>query len=100
MAKDRWQELCKLVEFDDGLPTRDAGSWTVDKLWFWHRYIEITTSAMVGNPKWTAGLVYVDLFAGPGICTLRETRERIPGSALIAAHASKPFEKILVCERD
>lgn len=101
MTKDRWHELCRLVEVDDGLPVRDeVGSWTEDKLFFWNRYIDITTRAMVDSPKWPEGLVYVDLFAGPGVCSIRNTGRRFPGSALIAAHAPKPFRRILVCERD
>ena len=40
MTEDRWPELCKLVEEDDGLPTRKAGHWTEDKLFFWNRYID------------------------------------------------------------
>jgi len=100
MAKDRWASLCKLFERDDHLPTREAGGWTEKKLFFWHRYIDITTTAMVGHPQWPAGLCYVDLFAGPGVCTLRDLGIRIPGSALIAAHALKPFSKILICEME
>ncbi len=100
MAKDRWHELCELVEEDDGLPTWDeAGHWTKDKLFFWHRYIEITTSAMVGNPTFPEGLVYVDLFAGAGICTLKKSKRRIPGSVLIAAKTTKPFSTIIACEK-
>jgi three-Cys-motif partner protein len=95
--KDRWPELCKLVERDDGLPVRTVGSWTVDKLWFWNAYIDITTSAMVGRPEWSA-IVYVDLFAGPGVCAT-DTGQRFPGSALIAANAPKPFSRLLACER-
>lgn len=97
---DMWQELLTTVSEDDGLPCRDCGRWTEDKLWFWHRYLSITTNAMVGNPNWKSGLVYVDLFAGPGVCRMRETGQRIPGSPLIAAHAPKPFEKILMVELD
>jgi three-Cys-motif partner protein len=99
MARDRWLELCKKYENDDGLPVRRAGSWTEQKLWFWNRYIEITTSAMVGHPAWPAGLAYVDLFAGPGICQL-ESGKRFPGSVLIAANAPKPFRIILASEKD
>ncbi|HEV8605559.1 MAG TPA: three-Cys-motif partner protein TcmP [Tepidisphaeraceae bacterium] len=98
MLKDRWNELCKLVETDDGLPTRKVGRWTVDKLWFWSRYLDITTRAMVGNPSWKGGLAYVDLFAGPGVCTIEGTGRRIPGSVLIAANAPKPFDVILASE--
>jgi three-Cys-motif partner protein len=96
--KDRWPELCEFVENDDGLPTRPARYWTEDKLYFWNTYIHITTAAMVGKPAWSSGLVYVDLFGGPGVCTLRSGK-RVPGSPLIAAYARKPFSKIIVCER-
>ena len=98
--KDRWPELCKLVEEDDGLPTRESGSWAEDKLFFWNRYIDITTSAMVDHPAWPEGVVYLDLFAGPGICSIRGSNRRVPGSPLIAAHATKQFRKILLCELD
>jgi len=55
---------------------------------------------MVGHPKWQAGLVYVDLFAGPGVCEIEGSGKRIPGSPLIAAYAPKPFERIIACELD
>ena len=100
MAEDRWRELCRLVEEDDGLPTRKAGHWTEDKLFFWNRYIDITTRAMVGHPKWQSGLIYVDLFSGPGVCTLEDSQKRIPGSPMIAANAPKQFRKILLCEKN
>jgi three-Cys-motif partner protein len=100
MAKTRWPELCELVERDDGLPVRDCGPWTEDKLHFWHRYIEITTTAMVGHSGWRAGLVYVDLLAGPGVCRVESSGTRIPGSPLIAAYAAKRFTRIIVCEMD
>jgi three-Cys-motif partner protein len=98
--KDRWPELCKLVENSDNLPVRDVGPWTVRKLYFWNRYIDITTSSMSSKRAWSAGVVYVDLFAGPGICEVRTTKQRIPGSVLIAANAPTPFRKILACEMD
>lgn len=101
MASDRWHELCMSVGEDDGLPTWDeAHHGTEQKLYFWHRYIQITTSAMVGNPAFPDGIVYVDLFAGAGICTLRESKKRIPGSVLIAANAPKPFARIIACEEN
>lgn len=55
---------------------------------------------MVGKPAWRAGVCYVDLFAGPGVCKIESTNERIPGSPLIAANSPKPFTKILLCEKD
>ncbi|MDB5289103.1 MAG: hypothetical protein JWL69_344 [Phycisphaerales bacterium] len=98
MPRDRWLELCRIYAAEDGLPTRKVGAWTENKLWFWNRYIEITTTAMVGHPKWPAGLVYVDLFAGPGICETKVSGRRMPGSALIAANAPKAFKLVLASE--
>jgi three-Cys-motif partner protein len=101
MAKDRWHDLCTLVEKDDGLSSWDeVGTWTEEKLYFWHRYLEITTNAMTNNPHFPGGLVYVDLFAGAGICTLKESGRRIPGSVLIAANTNKPFTRIIACEQN
>jgi three-Cys-motif partner protein len=100
MAEDRWPELCRLVDEDDGLPTRKVNHWTEDKLYFWNTYIHITTMAMVGKRAWSGGLVYVDLFGGPGVCVLKESKRRIPGSPLIAANAPKPFSRILICEKN
>jgi three-Cys-motif partner protein len=53
---------------------------------------------MVGKPAWSSGLVYVDLFCGPGICTIEGSGKRIPGSPLIAANAPKKFSRMLLCE--
>lgn len=100
MRHGNWDTICKIAATEDGLPVRDSGPWAADKLYFWNRYIEITTKAMVGKQAWKAGVCYVDLFAGPGVCELRTTGERIPGSPLIAANAPKPFELILLCELD
>lgn len=96
--RNRWPELCKRVADDDGLPCREVGAWTVDKLFNWNRYIEMTTNAV--TDKWPDGLVYVDLFGGPGICRLRESRQRFPGSVLLAAMAPKPFSLLLICEKN
>ncbi|MCB1744537.1 MAG: three-Cys-motif partner protein TcmP [Gammaproteobacteria bacterium] len=84
----------------DGLPVRACGRWTEEKLWFWNRYLEITTSSMVGHPKWRQGLTYIDLFCGPGICEVRDTKKRLPGSVLLAGMTLKPFSRILACDLD
>jgi len=101
-AYEKWRELCDQVQEPDGLPTwEEAGVWTRDKLYFWKRYVDITTNAMARkSTSFPGGLVYVDLFGGAGICTLKGTGERFPGSALIAASAEKPFRKIIICEKD
>jgi len=96
--RDRWPELCKKVSDDDGLPVREVGSWTEGKLFFWNRYIEITTTGM--KNRWSGRLAYIDLFAGPGVCRIRDSKKRIPGSPLIAAHAPHDFLKIVAIEYD
>ena len=98
--KEHWSRLVESVAVDDGLMVRESGYWAEKKLFFWNRYVEITTLAMVENPKWQHGVVYVDLFAGPGICEIRDSKKRLPGSPLIAANAPKPFSRILLCELD
>lgn len=97
MPNPAWDVFCEQFQEDDGLPTRDSRVWAEEKLFAWYRYVNITTKAMVGKPQWSAGIYYVDLFAGPGICKLRSGR-RIPGSPLIAAHAPKRFDNLLLCE--
>jgi len=76
-----------------------GNNWAEKKLYFWNRYIDITTTAMVGD-KWPHGLVYVDLFSGPGVCIDRKSNRKFPGSPIIAANAPKPFSKILLCDID
>lgn len=95
-----WDDLLESVRVDDGLPVRDSGYWAKEKLWYWNRYLEITTKAMVGNPAFPGGLIYVDMFSGPGVCAIHESSDRFPGSPLIAAGTPKKFTKILLCEMD
>lgn len=104
-AIDLWRDLCDKYSEPDGLPVwEEAGRWTRDKLYFWKQYIDITTKAMCGargRRAFPGGLVYVDLFGGAGVCALKgRSKQRFPGSAIIAAHAPEPFEKIIVCEKD
>ena len=104
-AIDSWRELCEKYSEPDGLPTwEEAGRWTRDKLYFWKRYVDITTNAMCGERGRQAfpnGVVYVDLFGGAGVCSIKGHPERrFPGSTMIAAHAPKPFAKIIACETD
>lgn len=99
-SRDRWPELCDRVSNDDGLEVRDVGPWSAEKVYVWNRYLEITTTAMVGKPQWPAGLTYIDLFAGPGVSRIKGRGDRIPGSPLLAAWTPKPFQKLILCEKD
>lgn len=66
----------------DGLIVRDSGSWAKEKLYYLERYLYIFSVGM--GEKWPEKLYYVDLFAGPGRCLIRDTREEIDGSPLLA----------------
>lgn len=98
MDQKEWDDACRLVQADDQLPIREVGSWSEDKLFLWHKYVQLTTSAM--GRRWRSGLAYADLFAGPGVCRIREKSRRVPGSPLIAALAPIPFQKLVFVESD
>jgi three-Cys-motif partner protein len=80
----------------DGLPVRDSGIWAKEKLHYLEHYLNIFFIGM--RKKWPGKLYYVDLFAGPGRCYIRETREEIDGSPLIALRFS--FAKYFFIEMD
>ena len=67
---------------DDGLPVRASGVWAKEKLYYLEHYLDIFSVGM--RKKWRGKLYYIDLFAGPGRCLVRETQEEIDGSPLIA----------------
>lgn len=66
----------------DGLVVRDSGVWATEKLYYLDHYLDIFSVGM--TKKWAGKLYYVDLFAGPGICRIRESNKEIDGSPLIA----------------
>src|SRR5438876_3568526 len=63
-----------LVTARDGLPARQTGEWTEEKLFYVGRYIDIFTRAM--KQKWSRR-VYIDLFSGPGKCIIEGTAKEI-----------------------
>jgi three-Cys-motif partner protein len=64
----------------DGLPLRDSGIWIERKHTPLVYYSEIFNQAMKDKP-WDER-IYFELFAGPGRCFVRETKEEQPGSPL------------------
>jgi three-Cys-motif partner protein len=81
---------------NDGLPVRSSGIWAEDKLYYLERYLDIFSGGM--HKKWQGQLYYVDLFAGPGSCLIRETEEEIDGSPLRALKFN--FAKYFFFEAD
>jgi three-Cys-motif partner protein len=86
-----------LREGSDGLPVREVGAWTTEKLWYLERYVNIFTTAM--KDKWDR-LVYADLFSGPGRSVVVGTNEEIAGSPLIALGAPHPFDQLYFSDID
>jgi hypothetical protein len=55
-----------LVNGSDGLLARKSGPWALEKLSRVERYAGAVTTAI--RNKFTCGLTFVDLMAGPGMC--------------------------------
>jgi three-Cys-motif partner protein len=80
----------------DGLVVRDSGLWAEEKLTYFGRYLDIFSVGM--KKKWPGELYYIDLFAGPGRCHIRDTSKEIDGSPLIALQHD--FAKYFFFEAD
>ncbi|MGD0480381.1 MAG: three-Cys-motif partner protein TcmP [Terracidiphilus sp.] len=86
-----------LLGEDDGLLIPDdLGPWTEDKSDLIRNYCQIFSSAM--KNKWTR--VYVDLYAGSGLCRIEGRRQVLLGSPLIALSVDAPFDSYIFCESD
>ncbi len=72
----------------DGELVMKVGRWAKDKLFYITRYCNIFNMAM--KDKWVVR-TYIDLFAGPGMCLVQETKEEIQGSPLLALNCEVPF---------
>lgn len=79
----------------DGLLAFPLQPWTRTKLYLIEGYLKIFVVGM--SKQWR--LVYIDLFAGPGMCVDEETREERFGSALLAA-GRKEFDAIFLNDID
>ena len=87
---------------EDGLPLVEVGRWaSEEKHARLRRYVEITCAVRrkyLGTNK--AGASYIDLYCGPGRAVVRETGERIDGSALVVFKAASgkqaPFTELHV----
>jgi three-Cys-motif partner protein len=76
---------------DDGLVMRSSGPWALKKLDYLRRYVDTFITSMRDKP-WRA-MHYIDLFAGPGKCSVRDSNETYLGSPLIALKATYPFTR-------
>ena len=87
-----------LLPEDDGLPVRPSGDWAQDKLFYVKHYVDTFENSMREKP-WRAR-IYIDLFAGPGKCQDRKTKEYFLGSPLLALTTEHPFTKYFFVDLD
>jgi three-Cys-motif partner protein len=89
----------------DGLIVDEVGKWALEKHARVKAYIEIastTRAKYVPPPSWRGGACYIELFSGPGRSSIRNTKQIIDGSPLVAfkaAQASDPAKSAAVDAR-
>lgn len=81
----------------DNLYTPIVREWSLEKYKLVGSYCDIFTNGM--KYKWNQ-LVYVDLFAGAGYATIKESNKTYLNSALLAMSIPTPFSKYILCEQD
>jgi len=85
-----------LLPVKDGLPARESGEWVKEKLYYVKRYIDVFEVAM-RDRSWRRR-IFIDLFAGPGKCIVRNTNEYLLGSPLLALQTQYPFTDYYFCD--
>ncbi|MGH7771604.1 MAG: three-Cys-motif partner protein TcmP, partial [Candidatus Binatia bacterium] len=80
----------------DGLPLREVGYWSLNKLRYLAAYAYIFATSM--RQKWFT--VYIDLFAGPGKSLVKDTGEVVKGSPLVALELVYPFNRYIFVEAE
>jgi len=66
----------------DGLPARVSGQWARRKHHYLGNYCGIVAGAM--RNKWSGGVIFLDVMAGPGRCKDEATNDEFDGSPLLA----------------
>jgi three-Cys-motif partner protein len=79
---------------DDGLLIPEVGPWTEDKFDLIRLYCQIFSTAM--KNKWKR--VYIDLYAGSGLCRIKGRTQVLLGSLLIALSVDAAFDRYIFCE--
>lgn len=84
--------LCPYVKGEDNLPLRCVGRWSEEKLYYLSRYMEVFNTAT--RNKWSKR-AFIDLFAGPGKCIIRDEGRIVSGSTLLAFEQKFPFSVVV-----
>lgn len=94
--KDRYE-----TDPADGLRAEIVGEWSPEKHARLRRYVDITHATRRKYDR--SGATYIDLYCGPGRARIRDSDERVDGSALVATLESarrSPFTSIHVADLD
>jgi three-Cys-motif partner protein len=78
---------------DDGLCIPAVGPWTEDKFDLIRLYCQIFSTAMKKRTR-----VYIDLYAGSGLCRIESRSQVLLGSPLIALSVDAPFDRYIFSE--
>jgi len=84
--------ICPYVKDNDNLPLRCIGRWSEDKLYYLSRYMNTFNTAT--KYRWPKR-AFIDLFAGPGKCIIRDSGKIVLGSTLIALEQKYPFSTVI-----
>jgi three-Cys-motif partner protein len=82
---------------DDGLITPEVGAWAEYKYRLVWNYATMFASSM--KNKWDAR-VYIDLFAGAGRSKIKNSRQIVPASPLLALNIPHPYDKYIFCDNE
>lgn len=86
----------------NGMMVREIGEWTKEKLEILTEYLggEKYGGGFAYATKRARGTYYIDAFAGPGTCRVRDTGEEVDGSPLIALKVKPPFTEYFFFDSD
>lgn len=84
--------ICPYKKDEDNLPLRCIGRWSKDKLYYLSRYMNAFNTA---TKRHWRNRVFIDLFAGPGKCIIRDSGEMVHGSTLVALEQKVPFTHVI-----
>lgn len=86
----------------NSIMVREIGEWTKEKLEILAEYLggEKYRGGFAYATKRARGTYYIDAFAGPGKCKVRDTVEEVDGSPLIALKVKPPFTKYFFIDSD
>lgn len=91
-------KYCLSQLHDDGHPILQLRPWSRTKLFHLGYYASLFSTGMKSHWKQRA---YIDLFAGPGLCSVRSRqRELVDGSPLIALKQKTPFTHYAFVDSD